>query len=77
MDGTDQQNLVVTIELWLIAGYRRILSPFLGSQCRYYPTCSAYAAQALQRYGFFRGNMKIVWRLLRCAPWGRGGEDPA
>jgi len=68
---------LVTLELWLLAAYRRFISPMLGNNCRYYPTCSAYAEQALQRYGFIHGNMKVVWRLLRCAPWGRGGEDPA
>jgi putative membrane protein insertion efficiency factor len=57
--------------------YRLLVSPLLGQRCRFTPTCSVYAMQALERHGFLRGNAKIVWRLLRCAPWGRGGEDPA
>lgn len=57
--------------------YKRFISPHLGQNCRYSPTCSVYAMHALAKYGFVRANAKIVGRLLRCAPWGPGGEDPA
>lgn len=64
-------------EVGLLALYKRFISPLLGPRCRFTPTCSVYAMQALARHGFVRGNLKIVWRLLRCAPWSPGGEDPA
>ena len=65
------------IEVGLLTLYKRFVSPLLGPHCRYTPTCSAYAMQALAKYGFVRGNVKIAGRLVRCAPWGPGGEDPA
>src|SRR5579875_810008 len=58
-----------------IRGYQRILSPLLGQRCRYYPCCSEYAAQALERYGILRGLVLAGWRLLRCNPWSAGGVD--
>ena len=68
---------LVRLQVWLLAFYKRFVSPQLAPRCRYHPTCSVYAMQALERHGFVRGNVKIAWRLLRCAPWGRGGWDPA
>jgi putative membrane protein insertion efficiency factor len=44
--------------------------------CRFKPTCSEYAIQALEKYGFWRGGLKAVWRVLRCNPWSKGGWDP-
>ena len=68
---------VSRLEVALLSGYKRFVSPLLGPRCRFTPTCSVYAMQALAKYGFWRGNALLVWRLLRCAPWGTGGEDPA
>jgi uncharacterized protein len=56
--------------------YQRLLSPLFGQRCRYYPSCSEYAAQAIQRFGILRGLVLAGWRLLRCNPWSDGGFDP-
>lgn len=56
--------------------YQRFVSPLLPPSCRFYPSCSAYAIEALQRHGPLRGGWLTVRRLLRCAPWHPGGYDP-
>ena len=56
--------------------YRRVISPALPDRCKYYPSCSAYATQAIRRYGILRGLVLAGWRLLRCNPWSHGGFDP-
>ena len=62
--------------LKLVRGYQLFLSPWLPVACRYQPTCSQYAIEALQRYGAVKGSRLTVCRLLRCHPWGGEGEDP-
>jgi len=62
--------------LGLIRLYQVTLSPWLGRQCRYDPTCSKYAAEALERHGVRRGVWLAAKRLGRCHPWGRSGYDP-
>ena len=62
--------------LALIFAYRRLISPFLAPRCRYYPTCSAYAAQALRERGLIAGAWLAVARVVRCNPWSLGGVDP-
>lgn len=64
------------IVLFLIDGYRLILSPIFGGQCRFTPTCSAYARQAVEKYGPLKGTTLGLRRLLRCHPLHRGGLDP-
>jgi hypothetical protein len=59
-----------------LRGYQRVLSPAIGQRCRYYPSCSEYAVQAIMRFGILRGLVLAGWRLLRCNPWSRGGFDP-
>jgi putative membrane protein insertion efficiency factor len=59
-----------------VRGYQLLVSPTLGQTCRFYPSCSAYAVQALQRHGAVRGSWLTVRRLLRCHPWNPGGVDP-
>jgi putative membrane protein insertion efficiency factor len=59
-----------------IRAYQLLVSPALGNTCKYYPSCSEYAAQAIQRFGILRGLVLAAWRLLRCNPWSRGGYDP-
>ncbi len=61
---------------WPIKGYRLLLSPWLGTQCRFTPTCSLYALQALEHHGAWRGTALAGWRILRCHPWCAGGHDP-
>ncbi|MCZ6576550.1 MAG: membrane protein insertion efficiency factor YidD [Acidiferrobacterales bacterium] len=60
----------------LIRGYRYLISPTLGSHCRFYPTCSEYALHAIREHGSVRGLWLSAWRLLRCHPWRAGGYDP-
>lgn len=59
-----------------VRGYRWLLSPWWGGQCRFHPTCSLYAIEALERHGAARGSWLTLKRLLRCHPWGGGGFDP-
>lgn len=61
----------------LIMLYRGVLSPLLGGQCRFQPTCSQYALDAIAKYGPWRGGWKMLRRLARCHPWGGSGYDPA
>jgi putative membrane protein insertion efficiency factor len=56
--------------------YRRFISPLMAPRCRYYPTCSAYAVEAIRSYGVLRGLVLAGWRLLRCNPLSNGGFDP-
>ncbi|MDD2833825.1 MAG: membrane protein insertion efficiency factor YidD [Methylotenera sp.] len=62
--------------IWLIKTYQYLLSPFFGQQCRFYPTCSQYAIEAIQKHGSIRGSIYTVRRLARCHPWCEGGHDP-
>lgn len=62
--------------LGLIKAYRYLLSPLLGASCRFYPTCSAYAAEAIETHGALRGAWLAVKRILKCHPWHPGGVDP-
>lgn len=59
----------------LIRAYRYLLSPWMGTQCRFYPSCSHYGEEAIQHYGAIKGMGLIIWRLLRCNPWHPGGFD--
>jgi uncharacterized protein len=59
-----------------IVAYQRVISPALPRRCKYEPTCSAYAVQAIERYGILRGLVLAGWRVLRCNPWSHGGYDP-
>lgn len=56
--------------------YQRAISPALPRRCKYEPTCSRYALEAIERYGVLRGTVVAGWRLLRCNPWSHGGYDP-
>jgi uncharacterized protein len=56
--------------------YQLVISPALGPRCKYEPSCSRYAVQAIRRYGVARGLVLAGWRLLRCNPWSHGGHDP-
>jgi hypothetical protein len=60
----------------LIAAYRYLLSPMLGRSCRFFPSCSEYAMEALERYGTLRGSWLALRRIARCHPWHPGGFDP-
>ena len=65
-----------TVLLGLIRIYQVLLSPFFGQQCRFYPTCSNYAREAIEVHGSLKGSWLAVGRLARCGPWHPGGPDP-
>lgn len=58
-----------------IKGYQKFISPHTTAKCKYYPTCSAYAVEAIRRHGLIYGGALAVWRVLRCNPWSKGGID--
>jgi putative membrane protein insertion efficiency factor len=62
--------------LLLIRGYQRFISPLLPPSCRFYPTCSQYSYEAIEKYGLLKGGALTLWRLCRCHPFCRGGFDP-
>jgi putative membrane protein insertion efficiency factor len=67
---------VRTVLLAPIRFYQRFVSPLFPRRCKYLPTCSDYAVQAVREYGAWRGFVLASWRLLRCNPWSHGGYDP-
>jgi len=74
------QRAIIRFPSLAIIGFVRLyqvtLSPILGQQCRFRPTCSHYMIEAVEKYGAIRGSMRGIWRILRCNPFGRGGYDP-
>ncbi|MFW6139931.1 MAG: membrane protein insertion efficiency factor YidD [Acidobacteriota bacterium] len=62
--------------LFILRQYKRFISPLLGNNCRFYPTCSSYAYQAIEKYGLTKGIFLGMKRLLKCHPFHRGGIDP-
>ena len=68
--------IIQRLLLGLIAVYRYALSPFLGQRCRFHPSCSAFAYEALKKYGAIRGSWLAVKRMCRCHPFHPGGHDP-
>ncbi len=62
--------------LLCIRGYRKYISPLKKPVCRFHPTCSAYAAEAIEKYGAWRGGFMALKRILHCHPWNPGGYDP-
>jgi len=70
------KRLLATIPLVPIRLYQRLISPALPRRCKYEPTCSAYAVQAVRTHGALRGAILAAWRLARCNPWSDGGYDP-
>ena len=67
---------MTAVALALIRIYQRLFSPFLGRRCRYFPTCSEYTFEAIQKHGLFKGSFLGAKRLLRCHPFHEGGVDP-
>ena len=62
--------------IYLIRFYQKRISPLKKPCCRFYPTCSAYAIEAIEKKGVLRGGLMALWRILRCNPFGKGGFDP-
>ncbi len=69
-------GLLVAFATHAIRFYQGAISPLLGARCKYYPSCSHYTLEAIQKYGFLKGVLKGTWRLLRCNPFSSGGYDP-
>ena len=67
--------MVSKILIFFIKVYRLLVSPILGQNCRFWPTCSEYSIQALQEYGVLKGTKFILKRIVRCNPWGGSGID--
>lgn len=60
----------------IVRGYKKYISPMLPPSCRFTPTCSEYAVEALQKHGAWKGSLLAIWRILRCNPFCKGGYDP-
>ncbi len=60
----------------LVRGYKKYISPLLPPSCRFTPTCSEYAMEAIQKHGAWKGGLLAIWRILRCNPFCKGGYDP-
>jgi hypothetical protein len=67
--------MIKNILIFLIKIYQKIISPFLGSHCRFYPSCSEYGVQSIKKHGAINGGFKTLKRMLKCHPWNLGGVD--
>jgi len=74
--GTAPGRVIKRVLLALIGAYQYLLSPWVGGSCRYWPTCSEYAHEAVELHGALKGGWMMAARLARCHPYGRGGVDP-
>ncbi|MXV38793.1 membrane protein insertion efficiency factor YidD [Flavobacteriaceae bacterium Ap0902] len=70
------QNILALPFIWLIRFYQLVISPWLGSNCRFSPSCSQYGIEALKTHGIFKGSWLTIKRIVRCHPWGGSGYDP-
>lgn len=75
-DDTGRGSLLSRGLTLIVVFYREAVSPLFPPSCRFEPTCSEYALEALKVHGALRGSGLIMWRILRCAPWSKGGWDP-
>ena len=67
---------IANLFVYLIKLYQKFLSPLFGPRCRFIPTCSQYAIEALKKHGVVKGSLFAIWRILRCNPFCKGGYDP-
>lgn len=70
------RKIFTVLFLGIIRFYQNAISPFIGANCRYTPTCSAYGTEAIKKYGPFKGGLMALKRILSCHPWGKSGYDP-
>jgi putative membrane protein insertion efficiency factor len=70
------KSLLAKPLIWLVRGYQLLISPFVPPSCRFHPTCSHYAIEALRKHGALKGSWLAVRRIVRCHPWHPGGHDP-
>ena len=73
--GSPARRVALALTIAPIRLYQHLVSPLLGPRCRYYPTCSAYAVDAVRSFGILRGLVLATWRVVRCNPWSLGGVD--
>ena len=71
-----EQTAVQKVFISMVRAYQDGISPYLGPHCRYFPTCSQYYIEAVQKYGAIKGGALALWRILRCNPFSKGGYDP-
>ncbi len=71
-----KHGLISRFLQWLIQRYQTDISPYIGAHCKYTPTCSQYALEAIRIHGVLRGIVYAFWRILRCNPFSKGGYDP-
>ncbi|MBU1568750.1 MAG: membrane protein insertion efficiency factor YidD [Proteobacteria bacterium] len=71
-----RSDLLKIVFVGIVRGYKYFISPFLPPSCRFFPTCSTYTIQAIEKYGAIRGSFLGIRRILRCHPFSRGGYDP-
>jgi len=64
------------VPIFVLRAYKKLISPYVAKCCRYEPSCSQYAVESLEEYGFFKGSLKAAWRIVRCNPFSKGGYDP-
>ena len=64
------------ILIYIIKGYQKYISPIKVTKCPYFPSCSNYGLEAVERYGFIKGGLLTAWRIIRCNPFSKGGADP-
>ena len=69
-------SLIASVAMGFIRLYQNWISPLLGKNCRFRPTCSQYTFLAIEKYGFFKGCLMGSWRIIRCNPFCKGGDDP-
>ncbi|MDN5280198.1 MAG: uncharacterized protein PWR01_4163 [Clostridiales bacterium] len=72
----EDRTFAARVGLNFIRFYQKWISPLLGANCRFQPTCSQYTFEAIEKYGFFKGSWMGFWRIMRCNPFSRGGSDP-
>ena len=74
-DSNKDRNIIVRFLIYGIRLYQKYLSPMKTTCCPYYPTCSCYAIQAIEKHGALKGSLLALWRILRCNPFSKGGYD--
>jgi len=70
-------QIPLKVGIYLIKLYKLTLSPFMGKCCKFYPTCSDYAIESINKYGLFKGGIKTAKRIIKCNPFSSGGYDPS
>ena len=73
---TKKSSIPAALLLWFIKFYQKRISPILGANCRFRPSCSQYTLEAVEKYGFIKGSLLGTWRIMRCNPFNSGGFDP-